>query len=91
MVLVCFTHVKYIYSIILICNIKLQKKQVYINTIRKTFFSMRKYGNIEIKEFKLEKLKSKIFTRCITDTPDRYPEYNKCPQQKTVALHTASH
>lgn len=52
---------------------------------------MRKYGNIEIKEFKLEKLKSKIFTRCITDTPDRYPEYNKCPQQKTVALHTASH
>ena len=35
---------------------------------KKTFFSMRKDGNIEIKEFKLEKLKSKIFTRCITHT-----------------------
>ena len=52
---------------------------------------MKKDGNIEIKEFKLEKLKSKLFIRCITDTPDTYQEYNKCPQHKTGALHTASH
>lgn len=57
-----------IYNII--HNINIQKKQVYINTIRKRFFSMRKDGNIEIKEFKFEKLKSNIFIRYITDIPD---------------------